>query len=327
MSKSSILPSVRSLGLPRWTVFLGSVLWAAGSLAPAEAGSVVLDRIVAVVNDEVILLSELEEERIRIEKESKPQPGAAPSVLPSPRQQLVRLIEKRLELQAARREGIAVSDADVDRALEEIKAQNRMTEADFNQALAEEGLSLPQYRRRLQDQIMGGRLYEKVLKGKTVVSDAEIAKEYEEHGDRYSRPVEVRVRHMFFASSPAALQDAGTALARVGRGEAFADVARAVSQAPSARDGGDLGFLVRGTLADQLDQAVFSLAPGETSAPIPMSDGVHLLQAAERRGGDRIPLDQVRETIAADLKKRKNQEAVDRWVQDLKIGAFIDIRL
>ena len=58
-----------------------------------------------------------------------------------------------------------------------------------------------------------------------------------------------------------------------------------------------------------------------------MSDGVHLVQAVERRGGDRIPLDQVRETIAADLKKRMNQEAVDRWVQDLKIGAYIDIRL
>lgn len=327
MSKFSILPCVRSLGYSRWAVFLGGVLWAVGSLPPAEAGPVVLDRIVAVVNDEVILLSELEEERIRLEKERKTARGAVPSSIPSPRQQLVRLIEKRLELQAARREGIAVSDAEVDRALEEIKAQNRMTEADFGRALAEEGLSLPQYRRRLQDQIMGGRLYEKVLKGKTVVSDADIAKEYEEHGDRYSRAVEVRVRHMFFASSPDALQGAKAALARVGRGEAFADVARSVSQAPSARDGGDLGFLARGTLADQLDQAVFSLAPGETSAPIQVSDGVHLVQAVERRGGDRIPLDQVRETIAADLKKRMNQEAVDRWVQDLKIGAYIDIRL
>ncbi len=327
MSKFSILPSVRSPGFARRAVFLGSVLWAAGSLAPAEAGPVVLDRIVAVVNDEVILLSELEEDRIRIEKESKLQPGAAPSPAPSRRQQLVSLIEKRLELQAARREGIAVTDAEVDRALEEIKTQNRMAEADFSRALAEEGLSLAQYRRRLQDQITGGRIYEKVLKGKTVVSDAEIAREYEEHGDRYSRAVEVRVRHAFFASSPSALRDAEAALARVRRGEAFADVARSVSQAPSARDGGDLGFLVRGSMADPLDQAVLLLGPGETSAPIQMSDGVHLVQAVERRGGDRIPLDQVREAIAVDLKKRKTQEVVGRWVQDLKIGAYIDIRL
>lgn len=327
MSKSSILPSARSLGFIRRAVLLGSVLWAAAFVFPAEAGPVVLDRIVAIVNDEVILLSELEEDRIRTEKESKLHPEAASSAALSLRQQLVRAIEKRLEMQAARREGIAVTDAEVDRAVEEIKAQNRMTESDFSRALAEEGLNLAQYRRRLQDQIMGGRIYEKVLKGKTVVSDAEIAREYEERGDRYSRPVEVRVRHMFFASPQSALRDAEAALARVRRGEAFADVARSVSQAPSARDGGDLGFLARGTLADQLDQAVFSLKPGETSAPIQMSDGVHLAQAVERRGGDRIPLDQVREGIAADIKKRKTQEVVDRWVQDLKIGAYIDIRL
>ncbi len=254
---------------------------------------VLVDRIVAIVDEEPILQSEVEREislylldaRSRGEKVTETREQIRKRVLD-------RLVESKLMIAAARQEEIEVSDQQIEQEVQRnIDQLIRYygSRQKLEQELARNGLTLEDYRLRsrsqLRDQQYMRAVIGRFIRPKIVVTEDEIEAYYREHQDQVpATPDSVTLADILIPVEPdSAFQQQlqrrlGEALAALGKGEPFADVARRLSQGPAAPKGGLIGTVRRGDLfSEQLEQVVFSLREGETSQPVVSERGVHIL--------------------------------------------------
>lgn len=272
---------------------MGLVLALTFLAAPARAQRV--DGIAAVVNDEAILQSDVEEQLAMFltSRQINPDSATADTLR---RQVLDVLINEKVIVAEAKRLGLSVGDAEVGRQVEQAirDAKERLgSEEAFRQQLARENLTeekvREKYRNDLQREMLAQRLVEKQLPKRTVTaSEAEIY--FKASKDKFPRlPAEVRVQVIQIPASPDSVAEAEARVRaaavrkRLTAGEKLAKVAAEVSEDPgTARSGGDLGFLQRGTVDPALENAVFGLKDGEISPPVRSTFGWHILQALER---------------------------------------------
>ena len=307
------------------------------SLLPAPGGSVPIERVVAVVNEEIITLTELMEER-RAAAVRLPSAGEAAVRATSglqERQVLEELIERRLLLQEATREGIRVEAAEVKAAIEDLSAQNRLAdEAALEAAVGREGLTLSQFRRRLQDQLAIGKLLARKVRGSVILTDEELEAYYRAHPQEFQLTGEVQLRHLLIAVGKAEDPEAEAAAAsRVSEvlgalmaGAPFAAVAARYSDAPTAAQGGELGVLRQGELAPELERVAFTLVPGEMSTPIRTAAGYNIL-LIEARAAPVVPFAQARDKIRDRLFQEKAQKRFQEYLADLRQKAYVEIKL
>ncbi len=318
-----------------WTITLGAA--AALLLVPGTAGAVTIERVVAVVNEEVITLSEVQEEG-RAAAARLASAGEDPS-LPDPtapeRRVLEQLIERRLLLQEVSREGVRVEATEVTAAVEDLKARNGLPdEAALEAALRGERLTLPQFRRRLQDQLAIGRLLARKVRGSVILTDAELETYYRTHPQEFTQTGQVQLRHLLVAvpkvgdpeAEAAAASRTAEALEALMAGAPFAAVAARYSDAPTAAQGGELGVLRQGELAPELERVAFALLPGEMSTPIRTAAGYNIL-LVEARETPVLPYPQVREGIRDRLFRQKAQKRYQDYLAELRQKAFIEIKL
>ena len=264
-------------------------------LAPASAGAQRLDGIAAVVNDDVVLQSDVEEQLALLFMNSQiPQDSATVDTLR--RQVLNQLIDEKLIVAEAKRQGITVGEAEVSRQVEQAiaDAKERMGgEQSFRQQLVRENTNeeklREKYRSELQRQIIAQRLVQKQLPKKTLTA-IEAEAYFTANKDRFPRmPSEIRLQVIQIpASADSATEAAARAQVmavrkRILAGEKFAKVAAEVSDDPgTARSGGDLGFFARGMMEPAVEEAAFKLNPGELSQPVRSAFGWHIVEALER---------------------------------------------
>ena len=204
--------------------------------------------------------------------------------------------------------------------------------AQFRQALVQQGLSLDSVRESLKRQQLMSRLLQYKVKPRRV-SDEEVQAAYANMIK--TAEVEVRARDIFISApegapperQSAARAKADAALRRIREGESFARVARDVSDGPTAKEGGDLGYFRRGQMLPQLEQAAFSLNPGEVSGLIRVSGGFHLVYVEDRRQLPPRPLSEVQE----DLRNRLASDSVlkerEHYLSQLRKTAQVDEKL
>lgn len=314
-------------------------LAAAASLPflPAPAESVSIERVVAVVNEEIITLTELMEERraavARLQSAGAPPIRATPR--PQERQVLEELIERRLLLQEAAREGIRVEGAEVKTAIEDLKAQNKLAdEAALEAALGREGLTLFQFRRRLQDQLAINKLLSRKVRGSIILTDEELEAYYRAHPQEFQLTGQVQLRHLLIAipkaedpeAEAAAASRVSEVLAALMAGAPFAAVAARYSDAPTAAQGGELGVLRQGELAPELERVAFALLPGEMSTPIRTAAGYNIL-LVEAREAPVLPFAQAREGIRDQLFRQRAQKRFRDYLTELRQKAYVEIKL
>ncbi len=262
--------------------------------APA-ARAETIDRVVAVVGDRPILLSGVEDE-VRL---LRLQEGGAESTPDSAlwTRALERLIDDQLVLAKADLQSIEVTETEIDEALESTIANMRRqfgTEAAFQAQLAKEGLTeallREKYREDIRNQIRGNRLIEKEVRTKVTVTDEDLRAFYDLHAAEIPllprrleiAQITVRVRPDE-AARAAALAKIEAARARIAAGEPFEEVAKALSEGPSAGRGGDLGTFRPGAMEAAFDAAVRALEPGRVSEPVETRVGIHLIRLDEKR--------------------------------------------
>jgi peptidyl-prolyl cis-trans isomerase SurA len=248
-----------------------------------------------VVNDDVVLQSDVEDQLYQFLAQSKAQPDPA-EVDTLRRQVLEQLINEKLIVAEAKRAGLSASDAEINRQIDEALRQKKEAlggEAAFQEQLraenTTEALVRERYRQQLQRELLARRMVEKALPRKTV-SPSEAEAYFKLHPDKFpNRPGEVRLQVIQIPTTPDSASDAhGKAAAlearrRITSGEKFAKVAAEISEDPgSARSGGDLGFFTRGSMEPSLEDAAFSLKIGELSTPIHTAFGWHLIEVLER---------------------------------------------
>jgi peptidyl-prolyl cis-trans isomerase SurA len=302
------------------------------ALAAAPEGRVLLDDIVATVNGDIVTRSEL---RAAAQPYVEQNPGAEQRkrLYEDVLEQLVneRLIEQQIE--AAK---IRVSDSEVQAAIEDILRQNDLTRAQLLEALQARGMSLDAYEADVKQQLIRLKLIDRKVRSKVVIPEADLRAEYERRTRDEAPEVKVDIDHIllrFDPSAPEADKRATVARAREVRervtagGEAFAEVAKEVSQGPTAAKGGGLGELEMTSLLPALAEAVQDLEPGEISGPVLTPNGVHVLKLNRRRQEKATSFEELRSKIYQDLFQKRADEQMQLWLKDLERQSAVDIRL
>src|SRR5262245_30016640 len=260
------------------------------SLAPAQ-GPVLVDRIVAVVNKEVITFSELNAAVASAERQLARKGPATPPRAVLERQILERLVLDKAQVRKARDTRIRVDDLQLDRAVQRIAENNKMTLADFRSTLERDNVPFDAWRQDLRDQILLSRLREREVEDRIQVNDSEIDLFLEELKANPERS-EYNVSHILVrvpeGSSPERIEEARAraqkALAEARQGD-FARVAASYSDAPDALDGGNLGWRPHERLPELFSSVLAKMKPGEVSEPLRSPAGFHLVKLNERRDG------------------------------------------
>lgn len=275
-------------------------------LLPAMAcaqNAMLVDRIVAVVNKDVITYSELSDAVAAAERQLARQSTSAPARPVLERQLLERLIVDKAQLQMARDIGIRVDDLQLDRAVQRIAQNNGLTLADFRQALERDGVPFDAWRQDLREQIVLNRLREREVNDKIQVSDSEIDLFVEEMKGNPAR-VEFNLAHVLVRvpeqANPEAIAAARSraekAQAEARAGTDFGRIAASYSDAPDALNGGALGWRTHGRLPALFADALRSMKPDEVSDVLRSPAGFHVLKLIGRRdaGGSDAPVSQTR---------------------------------
>ena len=270
--------------------FLVLLVFAAGAAAQRTT---LVDRIVAIVNKEVITASELANAVGSAERELRRRGSAPPERAVLERQMLERLILDKAQAQLARDTGIRVDELQLDRAVQRIADGNKMTLAEFRSALERDGVPFDTFRQDVREQIILTRLREREVDDKIQVSDSEIDLFLDQVKSAPAERVEYNLAHILVRvpeqASPeqveAARRRVEQALSEVREGRDFAQVAATYSNSPEALQGGTLGWRAHDRLPELFADALERLQPGDITRPLRSPAGFHLLKLLDRRVG------------------------------------------
>ena len=279
------------------------LLLAALAAATSVHAVTLVDRIVAVVNKDVITYSELNEAVGMAERQLRRQGTPAPERAVLERQMLERMILDKAQLQLARETGIRIDELQLDRAVERIAQSNNMTLADFRKALEADGVGFDAWRTDIRQQMIMARLREREVENKVQVSDTEVDLFLEQQKNRPDDNTEYNIAHILVrvpeGASPERIRQAREraeqAAGEVKGGAPFARVAAGYSDAPDALQGGAIGWRNHQRLPEIFADALAKMNPGAVSAPLRSPAGFHIVQLVDRRGaGAEAPVVQTR---------------------------------
>ena len=291
-------------------VALAIGLAAATIAMPVHAAprAVEVDRIVAVVNSEVITSLQL---RARIEQAKRQLARQGVELPPDnvlERQLLERLIVERAQVQLAQETSLRVDDATLERAIERIAGNNKLSVEQLREALEKDGVAWNRFRDEIRTEILLTRLREREVDSRVVVTDAEIDNFIANNPDAFSGQ-EFSVAHILLRTPEGATPQQIEAVARraeqvmtrLRSGEDFARVAAEVSDAPDGLSGGALGWRPLDRLPGLFADAVRRMQPGETSPILRSAAGLHIVRLVERRGGGAEAVQQLEQTRARHI--------------------------
>lgn len=317
---------------------IAAFLFAAALLSPPGGGAArVIDGVVAVVDGEPVTYSEVRE--VVAEGLSIPL-GDADIYLREEKQtsRILRWIEAIVDAVLVRQEllrlGQAVSDKEVHRAIESVRKANNLTEEQFREALARDGVTIEGYRRRLRWQLERGAIVRaKKLKDVTVTED-ELREFFRENAERFSAGAEVRVSTLFFPLS--AGEDEGAVRARIAaqraaellrQGRTMEETAGLLASALPGVEAVVSDWVKTDDLGPEIRKEIGKLRTGETSAPFFTEAGGHIVTVLGRRGGKAPEFSEVRDLLAEELTDRRSEKAFADILSDLRKTASIDVRL
>ncbi len=297
-----------------------------------------LDRVVAVVNDEVITQSEVDTFLRPLYEEYKDQYSGQElmKMLQDARRKLInQLIEDKLVYQEAMNRKIEVNEADIDKELAELKGRlEKPSELDLQ--LEREGMSVNDLREKLKKQIMIRRLQDMEVRAKVMVSPTEVENFYRENPDKFVTKDRVRVRSLTIKKSNEAREkgvtdeDAKALIDRlyrkVRKGDNFLELVENFSQDSHAKDKGAGEWIERGTMIESVDEAIFKTQVGKFTNIVETPLGYHVFRIEEREIGKKRNFEEVRDQIQMYLFREKSNLRFQEWAQELKRNAYISIR-
>jgi len=307
------------------------------ALLAASPGDVV-DRVAATVDGEVVTLSELEDRAgsayARAEKlpPGKERDEARSEALRRAFDQIV--AEKLLQKQAKALQ-LDVTEQQVDAAVDDIKTRNHFSDEELDRALGEQGLDRPTFRAQVRRELETYQVMQAKVRGRVKVSDEDLKNYYQTHPQEFGGEQEIHARHIFLplAEGATAAEEAKVraqgekVLARLKAGEDFAKVAREVSKGPSAADGGDLGWLRRGTIQKALEDAAFALGDGKISGLVRAGPGLHVVKVEGHRLGGAKSFEEAKDEIRNRLVEEQVGQTRQQVLDELRKAAVVDVKI
>ena len=298
----------------------------------------VVDRIVAVVNDEVITLFELNsalEPHLKKIEESYKGENRKRIIEETRLAMLNKMINDTLVRQEAKKLGIVVKEEDVTEAIGDILSRRNISMEEFTKILAEEGSSFEVYKEDVKEHLMKIGLIGRNIRSKVSITDEEIGDYYSAHREDYEGEEAVRIKQILIivpkdcnAKEKRKLKaDAKMIHNKLKEGEPFELLASKYSQGPAAQVGGDLGFVEKGMMFPVVDQAAFKLGNGEISDVIESHIGFHFIKVTDRKGAGIKSLKSVREEIKDKIGRMKVEKKFYEWLEKLRNRSYIETKL
>ncbi|MHB8173954.1 MAG: peptidylprolyl isomerase [Nitrospirota bacterium] len=299
----------------------------------SSAGATEIDRVVAVVGQDVITLSELQMEMApKLGELNQRYQGEELDVAKEKLKKATinGLIDKYLELQEAKVEGVEVTEEEVSSAIDDIMKKNHMDKAAFEAALEGEGYDTDDYRKNLKDQLTIMRLIARDVKSRITIKDADIVKYYNENKSKFIQPASVKVAQIMFPAKDgdmdAALKAANTARAQIMKGTSFEEMAEKCTGDKDAAKTCVLGTFGKGQLAPDIETAAFGMKQGDVSQPIKSDKGYQLIKVMEKADGSAKSLDEARAEIVDKLSSKLGEKLYSKWIQDLRNKTYVEVR-
>ncbi len=293
----------------------------------------VADRIVAVVNNDAITLGELQESIAAFRQENRGRVTMTDRELEQ--EFLTRLIDTRLQLQEADREKIVVDESEVNEELENrMKRFGARNLGELETMVKAQGLTMEAVRRRVRESLRIAKILRRKVTLRVTVTDQEIDRYLAENRDKLEAGLTYHARHILVV--PEGDSDAAWETARIRAemirgqlqaGADFGELARQYSRDASAREGGDLGILRRGELAQEIEARILSLAPGEVSAPYRSALGYHIFRLEAKEVLEGEALQRARQQVREILFREKYEARLAAWLREIKQRAVIEVRM
>ncbi|MBW1650492.1 MAG: SurA N-terminal domain-containing protein [Deltaproteobacteria bacterium] len=296
-----------------------------------------LDKVVAVVNNDVITLYELNKilkpYLKKIEKKNPPDKDKA--MADAKRQIFGRLIEKKLIDQEAARLNISVDKRDVDKSIVQFKKHNNLTDEGFKEFLRKQDITYEEYRIQIEEYIIRTLLLKNEVRSKVVITKEEISEYYNKNIDQYSGK---KLYHLYniimhvkgfenYKEKEDVLKKITEVYDKIKNGASFTDMAVQYSDAPNASFGGDLGKISFDILSDIIKDAVSKIKPKEFTPIIETEQGFQIFYLKDIDEVKIETFEEISPIIEGELYKQHLTKKFDRWIADLKKKAYIKIML
>jgi len=292
------------------------------------------ERVVAVVNNDAITLGELEEAMAAARGDTRQRPPGSDEQVK--REFLNRFIESRLQLQEADREKIVVEEAEIDEELlDRVKKTNMKDLEEFRNVIKAQGVNYESVRKRMRENIKMSKIVRRKVTIRVTVTDSEIDRYLDENRAKLETGLAYHARHILVVPE-GALTDAAWEAARIRaelvrkqlrEGADFGELASKHSGDATAKDGGDLGTLKRGELAQDIESRILALNTGEVSDPYRSDLGYHIFRLESKDALEGDGLTRARQQIREILFRQKYEARLDAWLREIRERAIIEVRM
>jgi len=313
-----------------------SVFLALLILMPVVVRAKVIEQLIAIIDGEPYTLSNLETYAKTKMNRSFPT-GDLAKINPSDREVLEQFLTEKLVESEIREGGIKVGDEDVDQYIEQVKKSNRLSDQDLKTALSREGQTLESYRASVKAELEKNELINRQVRKKVNVTNEDVERYYKLNAKNYRAPDRARIRHILLAlpeNAPAekvrsVAEKAEALYKRAKAGEDFGKLAVEFSEGAGKNEGGDIGWVTRGTLIAGIEDVAFQkLSVGEISEPFRTTMGIHIVKLEAREIGTTLPLTSVSGKIKEELYAKAMEERFDKWLKtDLRRKHKVDVKI
>ena len=306
------------------------VLLLPGLLGAASAPAEILQRIVVKVDDQIITLSELQARQLAAVQEAKVGPSEVEAYLRANNAKILQqAIDEILLMKRAEEAGLRLPPEAVEEVVSSIKRQNNITsEAQMKDALAREGMTIEELRRKIERSMTKRLVVDRDIKPKISATDAECLAEYRKlEASEYTKAPTVTLQEILVSEAAGGIALARRVVAEARAGEDFSTLAQAHSSAPSRANGGDIGPMGRGGPEPEVERVAFALAVGSVSDPIPVSGGYRIVKVLAQTPGGVVPFETAKAQVRDRILASRIEEAYESYMRELRKDATVEMRV
>lgn len=306
-------------------------------LSPLGLSEAVVDRVVAVVNQEIITLSEVEKLTMPLKEQitTEDRLQRRERLTELHRQVLNRLIEEKLIDQEVKKSGIKISSKEIEATMDEVKRRNSASQEDLEKALSMEGMTLDTYKKQIEKTLLRQKLINYSVKVEPKGGEKELREFYEKNVGRYRTNETYRPSHILLivpkGAAPEEVREirkkGEKVLEKIKGGADFGEMALLYSQDASAKNRGELGYFKRGDLLPAFERAALNLKVGEVSGLIRTDFGFHIIKILDRKGLEPLAFEEVRNKVRQDCYEIEMDKAIKQFISTLREKAVIEIKL
>ncbi len=306
------------IGLLVMVIFCASPLWAAIN----QDG----EKIIAIVNDEVITLKDLKSymatlySQLRIENND---PFEVDQIMKQYEEKgITQLIEDKLILAASKEKEIVIKDAAIDKKIDSIRSRYP-SDLVFQTMMEQQGMTVSDVRERIADQMRAKFMVDNEVKSKIFVNPQEVNEYYNQHQQDFIQKARVNLDSIFISFDNGleeARKEAALVYAQIKEGKDFSEVAKAHSDLPS------VGVIEEGQLKPEIEEKVFKMKEDEVSDPIEVENGIYIFRFIRNSPRETRTLKDVKEIIYNKIFEKKFQDRFSAWIEKLRKKAYVEIR-